>query len=156
VAGLVAELDDSHPYEFLKRLTDVYRLHLFDVVMQYRAIFADDAPPGGGASDGGILHVWAQRRVSAYLQVRGGALIPPPRSSTRPACAACLLPGLEPLPRHPHLPRPHPSPCTHTHPHTTLPCRRWRSSCRAWARAARWPPCWTTPCTAAPAWAGWA
>lgn len=29
-------------YEFLKRLTDVYRLHLFDVVMQYRAIFSDD------------------------------------------------------------------------------------------------------------------
>lgn len=43
IAGLAAELDDSHPYEFLKRLTDVYRLHLFDVVMQYRAIFADDA-----------------------------------------------------------------------------------------------------------------
>lgn len=45
VAGLAAELDDTHPYEFLKRLTDVYRLHLFDVVMQYRAIFSDD---GGG------------------------------------------------------------------------------------------------------------
>lgn len=43
IAGLAAELDDTHPYEFLKRLTDVYRLHLFDVVMQYRAIFSDDA-----------------------------------------------------------------------------------------------------------------
>lgn len=43
IAGLVGELDESNAYEFLKRLTDVYRLHLFDVVMQYRAMFADDA-----------------------------------------------------------------------------------------------------------------
>ena len=39
---LVAELDDGgSPYDYLKRLTDVHRLHLFDVVMQYRAIFSD-------------------------------------------------------------------------------------------------------------------
>lgn len=72
IASLAAELDDSHPYEFLKRLTDVYRLHLFDVVMQYRAIFADDMPgeqPGGKARDGGILFTWAQRRIAAYLEV---------------------------------------------------------------------------------------
>lgn len=45
IADLVADLDDHNAYELLKRLTDVYRLHLFDVVMQYRAIFSDD---GGG------------------------------------------------------------------------------------------------------------
>ncbi len=38
---MVDELDDGHPYESLKRLTDVYRLHLFAVVMHYRAIFSD-------------------------------------------------------------------------------------------------------------------
>lgn len=82
MAGLVGELDDSHAYEFLKRLTDVYRLHLFDVVMQYRAIFSDDAPAGTGAGggaagaeqsrgarDGGILYAWAERRIGAYLEV---------------------------------------------------------------------------------------
>ncbi|KAL4458513.1 hypothetical protein ABPG75_013378 [Micractinium tetrahymenae] len=69
IAGLAGELDDTHPYEFLKRLTDVYRLHLFDVVMQYRAIFADDARDQGGKGprDGGILYTWAQRRIAAYL-----------------------------------------------------------------------------------------
>ena len=51
IAGLAGELDDSHSYEFLKRLTDVYRLHLFDVVMQYRAIFADEAPAAAGGGD---------------------------------------------------------------------------------------------------------
>ncbi len=38
------ELDEGDPYEYIKHLTDVYRLHLFDVVMQYRAIFFDSAP----------------------------------------------------------------------------------------------------------------
>ena len=38
---LVAELDDSDSYEYIKALTDVYRLQLFDVVMQYKAVFFD-------------------------------------------------------------------------------------------------------------------
>ena len=41
VAAEVAALDDSHAYDFLKRLTDVHRLQLFDVVMQYSAVFSE-------------------------------------------------------------------------------------------------------------------
>jgi hypothetical protein len=41
LAQLVSELDSSDSYEFVKHLTDVHRLHLFDIVMQYRAIFFD-------------------------------------------------------------------------------------------------------------------
>lgn len=71
LAELVAELDERSVYDFLKRLTDVHRLQLFDVVMQYRAIFADDAPPADGAAydgaasggDGGALYSWAEHRV---------------------------------------------------------------------------------------------
>ena len=48
---LVAELDDAgSPYDYLKRLTDVHRLHLFDVVMQYRAIFSDDSSAQVGST----------------------------------------------------------------------------------------------------------
>ena len=46
LAELVAEVEGSaggSPYDYLKRLTDVHRLHLFDVVMHYRAIFSDDS-----------------------------------------------------------------------------------------------------------------
>lgn len=42
-AELVADLEPANAYDYLKRLTDVHRLHLFDVVMQYRAIFSDDS-----------------------------------------------------------------------------------------------------------------
>ena len=40
---MIAELDDTDSYEFVKHLTDVHRLHLFDIVMQYRAIFFDSS-----------------------------------------------------------------------------------------------------------------
>lgn len=70
IASMAADLDDRSAYEFLKRLTDLYRLHVFDVTMQYRAIFADSGtaqPSSNTVDDGGILYSWAQRRVSAYL-----------------------------------------------------------------------------------------
>lgn len=78
LAELVSELDDTNVYEYLKRLTDVHRLQLFDVVMQFRATFSDEAPAGpanlppkqaGGApapapeSDGGAVYSWAEHRL---------------------------------------------------------------------------------------------
>ena len=66
------------PAEAAKRLTDVHRVHLFDAVMQYRAIFADDtaaADAGAGAArDGGLLAAWAAGRVGGYLGALGAAL----------------------------------------------------------------------------------
>lgn len=39
LSQLITELDDTNSYEYLKHLTDMHRLHLFDIVMQYRAVF---------------------------------------------------------------------------------------------------------------------
>ena len=65
LAELVAALLESNAYEYLKRLTDVHRLQLFDVVMQYRAIFADDtsSQEDDAASEAGALYSWAEHRV---------------------------------------------------------------------------------------------
>ena len=55
VADAVADLDDGNAYDYLKRLTDLHRVHLFDVVMQYRAIFGDadgDDEDDEGSSEG--------------------------------------------------------------------------------------------------------
>ncbi|PNH08164.1 Conserved oligomeric Golgi complex subunit 8 [Tetrabaena socialis] len=82
IASLVADLDDADSYEFVKHLTDVHRLHLFDAVMQYRAIFFDTTPTGaagvvgrdgaGGAlpnlHETSMLYTWVQHRISLYLE----------------------------------------------------------------------------------------
>ena len=58
--GWFQELVDGLPrhdhYGFVKRLTDYHRVHLFDVIMQFRAIFSTkDAPAAAGAAKNGEL-----------------------------------------------------------------------------------------------------
>ena len=83
--GTISSLSDTNTAEYLRQLTDAYRLHLFDIVMQYRAIFsdiasdesgADNSGTGGkgGGQDGGerrmarVLFSWAQHRMQLYLE----------------------------------------------------------------------------------------
>jgi hypothetical protein len=97
IADRVEELDDTDPHDYLRRLADAHRVHCFDVVMQYRSIFADersqadaadthnpDAATGTNApsfssssfsstssstsADGGLLYSWSAHRVSTYLR----------------------------------------------------------------------------------------
>jgi hypothetical protein len=88
LSACCAELDAGAPYEYAKRLTDTHRVHLFDAVMQFRAIFADDTSAadglggmggmsagGVGASDaGGLVYAWATHRMCAYLDALGATL----------------------------------------------------------------------------------
>ncbi|EFJ52509.1 component of oligomeric golgi complex 8 [Volvox carteri f. nagariensis] len=80
ISSLLSDLDDSDSYEYVKHLTDVHRLHLFDAVMQYRAIFFDTAPTasaGAGVDpsaapanlrETAMLYSWVQHRVNLYLE----------------------------------------------------------------------------------------
>lgn len=71
IANAVGDLDDSNAYDYLKKLTDTHRVALFDVVMQYRAIFSDesasDTKSNAGIDGGSLLYSWATHRVSKYL-----------------------------------------------------------------------------------------
>ena len=88
VADRVEEIDDTDPHDHLRRLADAHRVHCFDVVMQYRSIFADersqadagdDPKPtpssspyslssSSASADGGLLYSWSAHRVDAYLR----------------------------------------------------------------------------------------
>ncbi|KAG6556242.1 hypothetical protein Mapa_002183 [Marchantia paleacea] len=69
LAGIIDDLDRSNPYEYLKRMADCHKVHLFDVVTQYRAIFADDTSGHEENSDGGLLYSWAMHRITTHLTV---------------------------------------------------------------------------------------
>lgn len=69
LVGIIDDLDQSNPYEYLKRMADCHRVHLFDVVNQYRAIFSDDTSGHEENTDGGLLYSWAMHRISSHLNV---------------------------------------------------------------------------------------
>lgn len=76
-SGLVAELDEGDAYEYLKQLIDLHRLHLFDIIMQYRAIFFDAAPTNlegaaapaaaSSVSESAVLYSWVQQRLQLFM-----------------------------------------------------------------------------------------
>eukprot|EP01018_Ginkgo_biloba_P022744 Gb_37671 [translate_table: standard] len=67
LASIIDDLDQGNVYEFLKRMADLHRVHLFDVVTQYRAIFADDTSGSEENYDGGLLFSWAMHRITSHL-----------------------------------------------------------------------------------------
>eukprot|EP00250_Pteridium_aquilinum_P014225 c21857_g1_i4 orf=485-2197(+) len=69
LAGILDDLDQGNPYDYLKRIADCHRVHLFDVVTQYRAIFTDDTSGNEEKYDGGLLYSWAMHRITLHLAV---------------------------------------------------------------------------------------
>lgn len=49
-------------------MINCHRMHLFDVVNQYRAIFADDTSGSEENYDGGLLFSWAMHQITSHLQ----------------------------------------------------------------------------------------
>ncbi|KAI3468102.1 hypothetical protein Pfo_024765 [Paulownia fortunei] len=68
LAGILDDLDQRNPYEYLKGMVNYHRMHLFDVVNQYRAIFADDTSGSEENYDGGLLFDWAMHQVTLHLK----------------------------------------------------------------------------------------
>ncbi|KAK6118320.1 hypothetical protein DH2020_047891 [Rehmannia glutinosa] len=68
LTGLLDDLDQRNPYEYLKGMINCHRMHLFDVVNQYRAIFADDTSGSEENYDGGLLFDWAMHQITLHLK----------------------------------------------------------------------------------------
>nr|XP_041574546.1 conserved oligomeric Golgi complex subunit 8 isoform X2 [Taeniopygia guttata] len=60
-----ASIPDHDPYVHLTKTIEACRVHLFDVLTQYRAIFSDEEP----LAEGAIFHSWVLQKVSEFLRV---------------------------------------------------------------------------------------
>ncbi|CAI9771524.1 unnamed protein product [Fraxinus pennsylvanica] len=68
LTGILDDLDQRNPYEYLKRMVNCHRMHLFDVVNQYRAIFADDTSGSEENHDAGLLFNWSLHQITSHLE----------------------------------------------------------------------------------------
>lgn len=68
LTGIIDDLDQKSAYEYLKGMVNCQRMQLFDVVNQYRAIFADDTSGNEENYDGGLLFSWAMHQITSHLK----------------------------------------------------------------------------------------
>ncbi|KAL1216017.1 Conserved oligomeric Golgi complex subunit 8 [Cardamine amara subsp. amara] len=68
LTGILEDLDQKNAYEYLKGMINCHRMHLFDVVNQYRAIFSDDTSGSEENYDGGLLFSWAMHQITSHLK----------------------------------------------------------------------------------------
>ena len=76
--GLVNAVSSEDPYQHISKIIDLCRVHLFDIITQYRAIFSDDDDPVLGsraaasssqACSSGLFHSWLVEKVGWFFRV---------------------------------------------------------------------------------------
>lgn len=73
LSAVLAAVPEDDPYFHVTKTMEACRVHLFDIITQYRAIFSDEeplAPPAGsgGLGEAAIFHGWVVQRVAQFLE----------------------------------------------------------------------------------------
>lgn len=70
--SLLQQIPKTDPYHHISKTIEEHRIHLFDIITQYRAIFSDDDYLSTNSSrnnESKLFYCWLQQKISTFLNV---------------------------------------------------------------------------------------